>query len=347
MGYLNNYKGQPSYISTILDAVTERADSEGFEVVYAQGAAAGSTGAPMPAPNTTLIAEAVAAIQGADIVLLALGLGNAVEGESRDRYYLGFPPPQAALLAAVQKATAQAPGSKLVLAINSAGGVAFEPSGVDAVLQIWYGGQETGHGVADVLWGCVNPSARMPLTIHPTEYLSSGVGNVSSLNMSFPSNSTSSGKQGRTYRYLADQATDAVFSFGWGLSYSQYEYSNLTVTQHAVSVSVTNIGTTAGAEVVQLYLGLPAGGTNALPPVLHALHGFQKVNILSGAAVNVSFDLTPEQLTVVRLDGSRAAAQGMVMVSVAGHLPSDPRAKLATNSRHVSNVVTANFTMAA
>jgi len=346
---LNNYKGQPSYISTILDGIQKEGVVGEFEVIYAQGAPPGSTGAAMPAPNATLIAEAVAAIEGADIVLLALGLGNAVEGESRDRDYLGFPPPQAALLTAVQKAMAtdeQAHPGKLVLAINSAGGVAFEPSGVDAVLQIWYGGQETGHGLADILWGRVNPSARLPLTIHPTEYLGSGIGPVPSLNMSFPSNSTSTGKQGRTYRYLADQESDAIFSFGWGLSYSQYEYSNLTATQDAVMVCVSNIGTAAGAEVAQLYLGLQGIPGSALPPVRYALKGFQKVNILSGSSVIVRFDLKPEQLTVVHPDGSRVPAQGTVMVTVSGHLPSDPRAKLVKNVRHVSNVVTANFTLA-
>ena len=139
-------KGQPSYISTILDAIQEQGHSAGFEVVYAQGAPPGSTGSAMPPPNATLIAEAVSAIKGADVVLMALGLGNAVEGESRDRDYLGFPAPQAASLAAVQQAitTDNRSNTKLVLAINSAGGVAFDPSGVDAVLQVWYGDHVVG-----------------------------------------------------------------------------------------------------------------------------------------------------------------------------------------------------------
>ena len=100
------------------------------------------------------------AIKGADVIVMPLGLGNDIEGEGRDRAFLGFPQPQAELLAAVQKVRG---ASKLVVAINSAGGVAMDPTCCDALVQLWYGGQETGHGLADVLWGRVNPSGRLPL----------------------------------------------------------------------------------------------------------------------------------------------------------------------------------------
>ena len=320
--YLNNYKGQPSYINSILDATKAEAEAKGFEVVYAQGAAPGSTGSHMPPPNATLIAAAVVAVKGADVVLVNLGLGNAVEGESRDRAYLTFPPPQAALLGNITEAV-QHTRTKVVLVINSAGGVDFDPSGVDAAVQLWYGGQETGRGLADVLWGRVNPSGRLPLTIHPTAYLSTGIKGVPSLNMSFPSNATArTGVQGRTYRYLASQEKDAIFSFGWGLSYSKFDYANLSASSTKITATVTNVGAVAGAEVAQLYLTLPAAtataaagagqGTTRLPPVKHALGGFTKVMLAAGASATVEFSLKPEQLTVVGADGGRATCTGTV-----------------------------------
>ena len=158
MGYLNNYKGQPSYINTVLDAVTEEGKTGGFKVVYAQGSQ--QVGAQA---NASMIAEATDAVKTADVVILSLGLGNDIEGEGRDRSELTFPVPQTALLAAVKNAvkarnTEAGANTKLVLAIMSAGGVDVETSGIDAVIQLWYGGQETGHGLTDVIWGHVNPS---------------------------------------------------------------------------------------------------------------------------------------------------------------------------------------------
>jgi beta-glucosidase len=148
-------------------------------------------------------------------------------------------------------------------------------------------------------------------------------------------------------RYLANQQTDALFSFGWGLSYTRFEYSELSTSKTVVTVTVTNTGTSAGAEVVQLYLGInPAGGAPNLPFVKHALHGFEKTAVLSaGASATVTFPLRTEQLTVVDAAGRRIPAIGSVLVSVAGHLPSDPRATLADNAKHASNVVSGSFLM--
>ena len=91
------------------------------------------------------------------------------------------------------------------------------------------------------------------------------------------------GKQGRTYRRIASQETDAIFSFGWGLSYSQFSYSKLVATKTSVSVTVTNTGAKAGAEVAQLYLTVEGSGS-ALPPVPYALAGFEKVLLAPGAS---------------------------------------------------------------
>lgn len=340
----------------------EEGNASGFDVIFAQGSPFGG-----PTANETAIAEAVAAAQGADVIVLNLGLGNDVEGEGQDRVFLTFPEPQIALLEALAKSKggicallARPPPlhslyntkvlkehvvgqAKLVLAIMSAGGVDLDPTLADAIVQLWYGGQETGHGLTDVLWGRLNPSGRMPLTVHPTSYLSSGVGNVSNLNMTFP---TPDGHiQGRTYRYLADQGADTIFSFGWGLSYTQFQYSNIFANATAVTVDVKNVGAVGGAEVAELYLGDLNAPTNALPPVPYALAGFEKVFLLPGDSATVTFALVPDQLTVVNSAGQRVPASGTVKVYVAGHLPSDPRASNPANSKHVSNVAESSFAL--
>ena len=130
-----------------------------------------------------------------------------------------------------------------------------------------------------------------------------------------------------------------------GLSYSQFSYSNLAATKESVSVTVTNTGKKAGAEVAQLYLTVDGAGS-ALPPVPFALAGFEKVMLAPGASTKVNFQIGSEKsLTVVGVDGSRHPATGTVSVSVGGHLPSDPRAKLLANAKHASNIVTGSFVM--
>ena len=189
------------------------------------------------------------------------------------------------------------------------------------------------------------------------------------------------GKQGRTYRRISSQSRDALFSFGWGLTYSRFSYSQLRATKKSVSVTVTNVGKKAGAEVAQLYFLRPKmnttikengivcnqlhsndilsnslsdrsrylsldGAGSALPPVPYALAGFEKVMLAPGASTTVMFTIDSEKsLTVVNANGAREMAKGPVSVSVGGHLPSDPRAKLATNAKHASNIVTGSFAM--
>ena len=93
--------------------------------------------------------------------------------------------------------------------------------------------------------------------------MQTGIGGVNSLNMSFAGN-------GRTYRYMKSQADDAIFSFGWGLSFSQFSFSHLVTSKTSVSAVVKNTGRVAGAEIAQLYLGIDGVGS-ALPPVKYAL----------------------------------------------------------------------------
>ena len=354
--YLHSYTGHPSRISTILGAVSEEAQTAGMAVTYALGA---NVSGPTHAAE---LARAVKLAGEADVTVLALGLGDLVEGEGTDRERdqglpdhrsnaLGFPDAQQQLLEAVRKAQLEraeqglsATAPKLVLTITSAGGVDVDPTLSDAILQLWYGGEETGHGLCDVLFGRVSPSGRLPITIHPEHYLA-GIGPVNDLNMRFESG------QGRTYRYLRSQATDARFSFGFGLSYSSFAYSaaergtadavlvggDRGAALKIIAVKVQNVGSVDAKEIMELYVTAPEVAGTVLPR--YELQGFKAVFLKVGEAQTIEFQLTKKQLMTVMVDGTRVLTKGKYVVSVAGHLPDDPRG--------VGNVVTQAFRLKA
>lgn len=209
--YTHTYVGSMSSVSTVRSAALEEAAASGSEVRWALG-----SGFNVPAGPGGL-ANATATAAWADLVVLVVGLGTDVEAEGKDRFSLQLRAPQAALVAAV--AAALAPGARLVLAVCSAGGVDLVEPRADAVLQLFYAGEETGHGFWDVLMGRVAPSARMPETVYADEYLDLVEPEV---NFNMVTRGT-----GRTYRFfdeaaaLAKNASVAAYTrykFGFGLS---------------------------------------------------------------------------------------------------------------------------------
>lgn len=164
--------------------------------------------------------DAVAAAAAADVTVLVLGLGCAIETEGQDRPNLTLPYVQEVLLYAIAEAVP--PTSRLVVMTVSAGLVDVDPALADALLQVFIPGEEAGHGVADVLFGAVSPSGRLPLTGYKQEYLQLA-GPVADFNL--VSNSLGIG---RTYRY-ADRIQKSLvrWGFGYGLSYTTWSYSNL------------------------------------------------------------------------------------------------------------------------
>jgi len=169
-----------------------------------------------------------------------------------------------------------------------------------AVLEAWNQGTEDGHVVADLLFGVVNPSGKVPTTYaasegdllyanNPERYPGTDEGN------GFPVIRYSEGLN-MGYRWFQSQGIKPLFPFGYGLSYTSFELSDFSVTpkQHdgkspiSVNVTVTNTGKVAGAEVVQVYLGIPVEGQ---PP--KRLVGFQKVNLEPNESRNVTITIDP------------------------------------------------------
>ena len=258
---------------------------------------------------------AVAAAKAADVAVVVVGITSELEGEEMqvseegfkggDRTSIDLPKPEQALLEAV--ASAGKP-FVVVLTNGSALGVNWASVHANAILEAWYPGEEGGAAVAETLSGRNNPAGRLPVTFYE---------DVSQL----PPFEDYSMK-GRTYRYFEGAP---LYPFGYGLSYTTFAYSGLTVpagditagSPVAAEVTVTNTGAKAGDEVAELYLGFPS--VPGAP--LKALRGFQRIHLDPGASQKVRFELKARDLSMVTEAGEPIVAEGKYTVSVGGGQP--------------------------
>jgi beta-glucosidase len=274
-------------------------------------------------PSANPLQEAVETARSAEIVVLALGLSPAVEGEEMpidvpgfkggDRVDISLPAPQEELLKQIH-----ALGKPIVLVLlnGSAIAVNWAADNVPAIVEAWYPGQAGGQAIADVLFGDYNPAGRLPVTFYKS---------VDDL-PPFEDYSM----EGRTYRYFGGEP---LYPFGYGLSYTTFAYSNLQLSAEAiardesitVSVDVQNTGSRAGDEVVQLYVS----NLNAsVPTPIRQLAGFERIHLEAGQTKTVTFTLTPHQLSVIDDEGQRIVEPGEFQVAIGGHQPTaDPVTK--------------------
>ncbi len=269
-----------------------------------------------PQFSERLTAEAVNLARQADAVVLVLGISPALEGEEMqvnvagfrggDRTDLALPKAQEDLLKAV---TATGKPVTLVLLNGSALAVNWANENVPAILDAWYPGEAGGTAIADVLFGDYNPGGRLPVTFYK------------SVDQLPPFEDYR--MQGRTYRFFQGEP---LYPFGFGLSYTRFKYDNLKLSARSVkagaslrvSVSVQNTGVRAGDEVVQLYLTDAAA---SVPVPIRSLAGIRRVFLKPGEKQNLSFMLTPEQMTVIDDQGKRVIEPGEFLVTVGGKQP--------------------------
>jgi beta-glucosidase len=251
------------------------------------------TGAVSHVPGASLSAADRAVIAAAGAVVIVTGLTEQDEGESLvgagDRETLGLAPDQEQL---IEEVAALNQVSIVVLEGGSA--LTVEPwiDDVEAVLMAWYPGQEGGHAIADVLFGDVNPSGRLPLT-----FARSGDDLPEFLN---DRDEVTYGYF-HGYRHLDREGVEPRFAFGFGLSYTTYAYANLTVADTTlapddtleVTVDVTNTGSVAGDEIVQLYVGTQG---SSVPRAVRDLETFAKVHLVSGETKTVPLRVPVEDL---------------------------------------------------
>lgn len=272
--------------------------------------------------------EAIAAAKNADVVIAVVGITSQLEGEEMpvsepgflggDRTSIDLPQPEEDLVEAVAST-----GKPLavVLMNGSALAVNWINEHANAIVDAWYPGEEGGAAVAETLSGKNNPAGRLPVTFYK------GVDQLP--------NFEDYGMANRTYRYFHGKP---LYPFGYGLSYTKFSYSDLTVPSQpvaagqsvAVDVTVANAGKVAGDEVVQVYLKFPQ--VKGAP--LIALRGFERIHLDAGASQKVHFELKPRDLGMVTEDGNPMIAQGDYEVSVGGGQP-DTGAPIASGKFHI------------
>jgi beta-glucosidase len=260
--------------------------------------------------------EAVQAARDADLVIMVLGLSARIEGEEMkvnaegfaggDRTAIDLPAPQERLLESVN-----AVGKPVVLVLTNGSALAvnWASQHVSAILEAWYPGEAGGTAVAEALAGDFSPAGRLPVTYYKSlEQLPA-----------FEDYSMAR----RTYRYFSGEP---LYPFGYGLSYTQFEYRQPKVSRESisaddsvtVSAQVINRGGIASDEVVQLYLS-HAGFAGA---ALRELHGFERIHLAAGESKTVTFTLRDRDLSVVDAQGKRQIATGQVQVWIGGGQPS-------------------------
>jgi beta-glucosidase len=239
-------------------------------------------------PETLVIAEAKSLAARVDAVVVAPGFDTASEGESGDRTFRLLPGQDELInqMAAVNKNT--------VVVMTSGGGVDMTAwvDHVPALLEAWYPGQEGGTAVAQVLFGEFNPSGRLPISIERRWE------DDAAYNSYYPKEGSKKVEYSEGifvgYRHFDKSAVKPLFPFGYGLSYTSFNYKNLTISpassddQVTVAFDITNTGSRAGADVAEVFVGDPHA---PVPRPVKELKGFAKVNLNPGETKNVSVKL--------------------------------------------------------
>jgi len=240
------------------------------------------------------IEKAVAMAAESDMAIVVVGIE---EGEFRDRAYLSLPGTQEEL---IQKIASTGKPTVVVLVGGSAVTMNHWIKGVDGILEVWYPGEQGGNAVAEVLFGGYNPAGRLPITFPIFE---------GQLPLVYNHKPTG---RGDDYNNLTGQP---LFPFGFGLSYTHFEYTNIQLGADTifsndstfVTVKVTNTGKVAGDEVVQLYLHDEVA--SVARPIIE-LKGFKRIHLNPGETKEVRFSINPEMLSMLDLNMNKVVEPG-------------------------------------
>ena len=272
-------------IVTQFDGIKAQLDKNS-ELLYAKGCNANDN-------DKSLFAEAVETAKKADVVIMTLGEGHAMSGEAKSRSNIHFSGVQEDLLKEIAKT-----GKPIILMINAGRPLVFDwaSENIPTIVYTWWLGTEAGNSIADVLFGKINPGGKLPMTFPRTE------GQIPIYYNHYNTGRPAKNNTDRNYvsAYI-DLDNDPAYPFGFGLSYTTFQYSDVNVSATKLkgnqtltaSVTLTNSGNYDGEEVVQLYIRDLVG--KVVRPVKE-LKGFQKIFLKKGESKTVSFNITPEDL---------------------------------------------------
>ena len=257
-------------------------------------------------------AGAIKAAKSSDLVIMVLGEPAYMSGEGRSRADIGLPGLQFELLQEVYKANENI---VLVLMNGRPLTIPWEAEHSPAILETWHLGSEAGNAIADVLLGKYNPSGKLPISFPKT------VGQIpvyyNHKNTGRPA--TAPGKV--FYSHYTDIDNDPLYPFGFGLSYSTFQYSNLSVSNDklltgdtlTISIDVDNTSSLEGEEVVQLYI---QDVTGSITRPVKELKGFNKVFFRGGEQKTIRFKITEQELAFYKKDFTYGAEPGMFKIYV-------------------------------
>ncbi|MEO5945052.1 MAG: glycoside hydrolase family 3 C-terminal domain-containing protein, partial [Ferruginibacter sp.] len=261
--------------------------------------------------------EALAIANQADVIVVAVGEASEMSGESSSRSDIRIPETQRELIKALVKT-----GKPVVLVLFAGRPmiIKWESENVPAILNVWFGGSEAGNAIADVLFGDVNPSGKLTTTFPQ---------NVGQVPIYYSHKSTGrplpEGKWFQKFRsnYL-DVSNDPLYPFGYGLSYTNFEYSNLKLSNNilkntgniTVTVTLKNTGDKNGTEVVQLYTRQMIG---SITRPVKELKGFERVFLKAGESKTISFSISAQDLKFYNSDLKFVAEPGNFKVFVGGN----------------------------
>jgi beta-glucosidase len=299
---LGTYEGTPKSYVTALEGIKKKLSPD-TEVAYLDGTS-----------------DVTDDVQGSDVAILVLGLEPLQEdqgifpngeGEGTDRDAIELPPEQENI---IQEVEATGVPYVVVMMNGSALASVHAQKNANAILEAWYPGQEGGTAIADVLFGDYNPGGRMPVTVYQSTDDLPDFNDYRMVN--------------RTYRYFQGEP---LYRFGDGLSFSQFQYSNLQLSSSSIArnqklklqVDVQNAGLAnqparSGDEVVEVYVSGPAGLSNQ---PIRSLKSFARVHFAANEKKTLTFALNPSQLSIVDEKGVRAQVPGTYTISVGSEQP--------------------------
>ncbi len=292
---LGGYSGEPKYYTSVLNGIKEKA-GKNFNVLYSEGCKitiGGSWNEDIVTPyepeeNKKLIEQAVETAGYADVVILALGGNEQTSREAWNKTHLGDRPNLElfGMQNDLVKSILEIGKPVIVLLFNGRPkSINYIHNNVATILECWYLGQETGHAVADVLFGDYNPSGKLPISFPRS------VGHIPCFYNYKPS-----ARRG----YLFDDITP-LYSFGYGLSYTTFSFDNLRLEKTSISsnesvkvfVDVKNTGKTTGDEVVQMYIH---DLVSSVTRPIKELKGFKKIYLKPGESKTITLTILPEHL---------------------------------------------------